>query len=125
MATVTHAGRTVITENEGGWFYKPGHKGNAAVPVRLARSSVAMIKNMGKAPAEHALTIDYEGTEADMSQLRSRLTTLYDHTVGDLDVPGWPTVARTVFVGQPVLSQPIALINNKYLITLELRLLEL
>lgn len=126
MATVTHAGRNVISDNEGGWHVSPGSTGHEVGIVRMARSTKLKFKDFGKAGYSVSLNIDFVGSADDFDDFRDDLELLYDMKIGDLIVPvsGGNTITfpDCVFVGTPSWGEVIALADNEnlYNVTVEL-----
>lgn len=125
VTTVKHDGRTVISSDEGGWNYSPGHKGNNLAVVTLARAKRSKLAERAVTPGSHRLTVYFYGTEAGMASFRTRLETLYNGQVGTLEVPGHPNVSKCAFVGKPNISPQKAGPGGNYGYDIELEILEL
>jgi len=125
MATVLHAGRTVISDEEGGWVFTPGHRGQDIQVVKMARSTRVKVKDMGKSGATHKLSVDFVGTQGQFQTFLNRLTNLYNFTTGSLSVPGFGSTAPCIPQGSPSISEQKALADNEYLYTIDMEFLEL
>lgn len=117
MASVTHAGRTIITDTQGGWMFAPGATGNAGQIVPFARSMALKVRVMATPGCVHRLTVDFAGTQGGLRAFVDDVRDLYDYTVGTLSVDGHGSYPACVFLGLPSFSEITALGNNRYLVT--------
>lgn len=106
MATVTHAGRNIISNSQGGWVWsgtvKPLYNMQS---VTLAKATRAKLKRYANKTVRHPIAVTFVGTLAEVKSFKTAIGNLYDGTVGTLTVPlesgGNDTVNRCAFTGEP------------------------
>ena len=125
MASVSHAGRTIVTDAQGGWLFTPGATGNTGQIVSFTRSMALKVRMMATAGCVHRLTVDFSGTQGACLGFIDDVRALYDYTVGTLDVDGFGTFPSCVFLGNPSFSEVVALANNRYLVTVQMEIQQL